>query len=224
MTLILHYHPLSSFCWKTLIALYEKGAPFEMNLVSPRDAREKAALRNLWPTATVPLLQDGTRVVPESSIIVEYVQQQYPDGLPLLGRHSDEAIEIRLWDRTLDQIILRPTQALIGQRRRDDEQRDRQVIETSIESLDTAYAMIEERMRERTWLGAEDFSMADCAAAPALFFSAIVLPFPADYTCLRRYFERLVSRASVEKAIGEARPFFPMFPLAQDIPARFLAA
>jgi glutathione S-transferase len=223
MALTLHYHPLSSFCWKVLIALYENGAPFEARMVNLGDPEAKAAYGALWPTAKIPLLEDDGRIVPETSIMIEHLDRRHPGSIALLPRDPDERLEARLWDRVFDLYVMDPMQRFIAQLLRPEAERDARTLAESLEGLNKAYDMIEDRMETRTWAAGESFSMADCAAAPALFYAAIVQPFPPGHTVLANYYERLMARPSVRRAITEARPYFQYFPLQHAIPPRYLS-
>jgi glutathione S-transferase len=223
MALTLHSHPLASFCWKVLIALYENGTPFEARTVNLGDPEAKATFKALWPTAKIPLLEDDSRIVPETSIIIEYLDRQHPGKVALLPEDPDERLQVRLWDRVFDHYVMAPMQMFIAQQLRPEAARDAHTIAESLAGLANAYDMIEDRLSVRTWAAGESFSMADCAAAPALFYASIVLPFPPGHTHLAGYFERLMARPSVQRTIVEARPYFRYFPLQHAIPARFLS-
>lgn len=222
MALILHSHPLSSHCWKMLIALYENGATFEARMINLGDPAARTAYQALWPTAKIPLLQDGNRIVPETSIMIEYLDRTHPGKIALLPPSPDAQMECRLWDRLYDLYVMDPMQRFIAQQLRPEAERDTRTMDEMREKLSSAYEMIETRMGERTWAAGEDFTMADCAAAPALFYAAIVRPFAPDHRRLAGYFERLMARPSVRRVITEARPFFQYFPMQHAIPARFL--
>nr|WP_316643165.1 glutathione S-transferase family protein [uncultured Roseateles sp.] len=222
MALILHYHPLSSFCWKTLIALYERGLPFETRLVNFGDAQARAAFTDLWPTSKIPLLEDAGRVIPETSIMIEYLEQQHPGPVSLLPGDAQAQLDVRLWDRLFDLYVMDPMQRFIGQLLRPEAERDASALAASQAGLAMAYDLIERRLGPGPWAAGEHFSLADCAAAPALFYAAIVRPLPPDHGRLRAYFERLMARPTVQRVIVEARPYFAYFPLHQAIPAEFL--
>lgn len=222
MALTLHYHPLSSYCWKVLIALYENGAPFEARLVNLGDAAERAAYAGLWPTAKIPLLVDDGRVVPETSIQIEYLDRRHPGRVPLLPEDFNAQLEVRLWDRVFDLHVMTPMQRFIGQQLRPEAERDAATQTGAVNDLGLAYELIDSRLGERSWAAGDDFSMADCAAAPALFYAAIVRPFSPGHSRLSAYFERLLARPSVWRCIVEARPFFQYYPLRHALPARFL--
>ena len=223
MPLTLHYHPLSSHCWKLLIALAEHGTPFEAQLVNLGAPAERAAYAALWPTAKIPLLVDGERVVPETSIQIEYLDRHHPGRVRLLPDGLDAQLQVRLWDRLFDCYVMDPMQRHIAQLLRPETQRDPLALQASVDALGMAYELIEARMGELGWAAGADFSLADCAAAPALFYAATVKPFPPGHTRLRAYFERLLARPSVWQTIVQARPWFRYYPLASALPERFLA-
>jgi glutathione S-transferase len=223
MTLTLHSHPLSSYCQKVLIALYENGTPFIAEMVNLGDPAARAAYAELWPTTKIPLLQDKARnrIVPETSIMIEYLDRQYPGARPLLPADAATCLDARLWDRLFDLYVMTPMMRIVDDRLRPAGERDPRAVPQAKEVLATAYGMIERQMAGRTWAAGGDFSIADCAAAPALFYAGIVAPFPAEHPHLAAYFERLVARPSVARAIAEARPFFQYFPFKDDMPKRF---
>ena len=223
MALTLHYHPLSSYCWKVLIALYENGAPFEARLVNLGDPAERATYAALWPTAKIPLLVDGERVVPETSIQIEYLDRRHPGRLQLLPEDFDAQLEVRLWDRVFDLHVMTPMQRFIAQQLRPEAARDAATQAGAVNDLGMAYDLIDSRLGARPWAAGEAFTMADCAAAPALFYAAIVRPFSPGHARLNAYFERLLARPSVWQAVVQARPFFQYYPLRHALPARFLA-
>jgi glutathione S-transferase len=222
MALTLYYHPLSSYCWKVLIALYENGTPFQARTVNLGNPAERAAYAALWPTAKIPLLVDGERVVPETSIQIEYLDHHHPSPLRLLPEDADARLEVRLWDRVFDLHVMTPMQRFIAQQLRPEAERDAATLSGTVDDLGLAYDLIESRLGGRTWAAGEAFSMADCAAAPALFYAAIVRPFSPEHTRLAAYFERLLARPSVWRCIVEARPVFQYYPLRHALPARFL--
>lgn len=223
MTLKLYSHPLASFCWKSLIALYENGTPFDMVMVDLGDPEAKAKFQALWPTAKIPLLDVHGRIVPETSVMIEYLDRRHPGNVVLLSRDREEELEARLWDRVFDLYVMDPMQRFIGQQLRPEAERDARTITDASTTLASAYDLIEKKFDARTWAAGKNFSIADCAAAPALFYAAIVAPFPSSHTNLAGYFERLMARPSVRRVIGEARPYFKYFPFNQAIPARFLS-
>lgn len=224
MTLTLYYHPLASFCHKVLVALYENGTPFEARHVDLADEKSSAELFAHWPVGKIPLLRDSARdrTVPETTIILEYLDRHHRGPVPLLPDDVDEALEARLWDRFFDGYIAVPMQNIVAQHLRPVEQRDLAAIDQAKASLEKAYAFVDGRLAKRTWAAGEAFGIADCAAAPALFYAGVVAPFADRRPNLAAYFERLLARRSFARVLDEARPYFSMFPLREHIPARFL--
>jgi len=223
LPLKLHLHPLSSCCWKVLIALYENGTPFEPRVVDLGDAQARAAYAALWPTAKIPLLQEGERVVPETSLQIEYLDRHHPGPVRLLPDEAEACLEVRLWDRLFDCYVMTPMQRYVSLERRPAEQRDPVGQQALVEQLAMAYDLIEARLPGRDWAVGESFGMADCAAAPALFYALPVLPFGPERPRLAAYFERLKQRPSVQRVIREAQPFFRYYPLRERLQPRFLA-
>jgi glutathione S-transferase len=223
MNLTLYSHPLSSYCWKVLIALYENGSPFDVRMVNLGDPEAKATFKALWPTAKIPLLEDGNEVIPETSIMIEHIEQRHPGKVRLIPQDPHEQLNVRLWDRLFDLYVMAPMQRFIAQQLRPAAERDTVIIADSLAELRNAYDMIEERRGNHNWAAGESFSMADCAAAPALFYARIVAPFSSSHVNLSHYFDRLMTRPSVKRVITEARPYFQYFPLHDAIPLHFLS-
>jgi glutathione S-transferase len=224
MALELYFHPLASFCHKVLIALYENQIPFTPHLLDLGNPDEKAAFLDIWPVGKMPILRDEARgeTVPETSIIIEYLDRHYPGPAPLLPADEALLLDARLWDRFFDLYVQGPMQAIVGDRIRPEGERDPRGVANAEATLATAYGMVERRMAERSWAAGEAFGIADCAAAPALFYAGIVAPFPAAHRNLTAYFERLLERPSFARVLKEARPYFAMFPYRDKMPARFL--
>jgi glutathione S-transferase len=224
MALALYSHPLASFCHKVLIALYENGTPFTGHVVDLADKDAKAAFLDLWPVGKIPVLHDDDRdrTIPETSIIIEYLDQHYPGPRSLLPNKESERLEVRLWDRFFDLYVQVPMGKVVTDRLRADGEHDLRGVADARFTLGTAYEMIDRRMANRTWVVGERFSLADCAAAPALFYATIVRPFPESHERLAAYFNRLMDRPSVKRVIAEARPYFHLFPYKESIPIRFL--
>jgi glutathione S-transferase len=222
--LTLHYHPLSSFSHKALVALYEKGAAFRPVIVNYGDPVSRDAFFALWPLGKIPVLRDEARdlTLPESSVIIEYLDEQIPAAL-LLPVHPATRIQARLWDRIFDNYIHVPMQKLVNDRMRPEGEKDPRGVADARALLATAYELLDRHMQTRHWAAGENFSLADCAACPALFYAGIVAPFDG-YAHVAAYFERLVARPSFARALTEARPYFNLFPFRDDIPARFLDA
>jgi len=223
MSLTLYYHPLASFCHKVLIALYENDTPFAPRVIDLSKDSDSAELRGIWPIRKFPVIRDHDREqdVAESSIIIEYLDRHFPGPTRLVPQAPDEALDARLWDRIFDLYVQLPMQKIVGDRLRAKDKGDEAGVAEARAALKIAYGMIERRMASRTWAAGNAFSMADCSAAPALFYAGAVEPFPTGFANLAAYFDRLVGRPSFKRVIEQARPFFPMFPFADAIPARF---
>lgn len=214
MSLTLHFHPLASFCWKALVALYENDTPFTPNMVDLGNAAERAALLKLWPIGKFPVLRDDTReqTIPESSIIIEYLDRHYPGGTKFIPADSDLAWQTRLRDQVYDLYVHLPMQKIIGDRLRPEEKKDPHGVEEARAQLRTSYRMIEAQMAAALWAMGEAFSLADCAALPALFYGNMVEPFGESHKNVTAYFERLKARPSVARVLREAEPYFKMVP------------
>src|SRR5256884_3648992 len=181
MALTLHYHPLASFCWKALIALYENDVPFTPNPVNLGDAAERAALLKLWPIGKFPVLRDEARgeTVPESSIIIEYLDRHYPGRTRFIPENSELALQTRLRDRFYDLYVHLPMQKIMVDRLRPADKRDSHGADEARAQLRTSYGIIEQQMVAGTWAMGEVFSLADCAPAPSLFSGSMAGP-PGD--------------------------------------------
>jgi glutathione S-transferase len=214
MSLTLYYHPLSSFCWKVLIALYENGTPFTPQLVDLSNEAERAALLKLWPIGKFPVLRDAAsdRVIPESSIIIEYLDTRYPGVTKFLPGDAELARQIRLRDRFYDLYVHLPMQKIIGDRLRPADARDAVGVTEAKTRIQSCYGMIDKEMTSRIWAMGDAFSLADCAAAPALFYGSMVVPFGGEHKNLSAYFERLKARPSFARVVKEAEPYFKMVP------------
>ena len=224
MSLTLYLHPLASFCHKVLIALYENDTPFEASLVDFSSPGSAAAHLERWPVGKIPVLHDsiGNRVVPETSIMIEYLQQHYPGAARLIPDDSDLALDVRLWDRFFDLYVSVPMQKIVGDRIRPEGAADPHGVAEAHAALETAYGMIDGQLYNGPWITGENFTMADCSALPALFFAMIVHPAGEDRPQLHDYFERLLARPSVRRVLTEAQPYFKFFPYRGAMPARFL--
>ncbi|WP_394835687.1 glutathione S-transferase family protein [Pendulispora rubella] len=214
MALTVYLHPLASFCQKVLIALYENEIPFESRTVDLMDQADAAHYKNMWPVGKMPLLRDDARdrTVPETSIIIEYLARHYPGRTPLLPADPDLALQTRLWDRFYDLYVQDPMQKIVVDRIRPPGTSDAHGVAEAKGKLQIAYGMIEEQMATRTWAIGEDFTMADCAAAPALFYAELVAPFGDAHPKTAAYLERLRKRPSFARVVEEAKPYFHMFP------------
>ena len=213
MTLKLYMHPFASFCQKSLIALYENDTPFEPHIVDLGDETSRAELLKIWPIGQFPVLRDEARActVPESSIIIEYLAQHYPGRTKLLPSDPDAARETRLRDRFFDLHVNAQMQKIVTDRLRPPGKNDLFGVEHARSMLRTAYDMLEQDMAARIWATGDAFSMADCAAAPALFYANLVEPF-IERRNVKAYFDRLMNRPSFVRVVREAQPYFALFP------------
>jgi glutathione S-transferase len=214
MALTLHFHPLSSFCHKVLIALYENGTPFTPHFVDLGDAAAAASFKKIWPIGKFPVLHDdaGDRLVPESSIIIEYLAQHYPGTSKLVPDDADLARQVRMRDRFFDLYVHLPMQKIIGDRLRPEGRRDPHGVEEAKAMLKTSLGMLEPELANKTWIMGDIFTMADCAAAPALFYADMAAPFGDTYRNVTAYLERLKARPSYARALKEAEPYMAMVP------------
>lgn len=215
MTLRLHFHPFSSFCQKVLVALYEREVPFEPVLVDLSGQDQLAALEALWPMAKFPVLRDeaADSTIAESSVIVEYLDR-FGAAPPLVPAARDEALRVRLWDRVFDNYVEHPLQKAVVDRFRPEGAGDPHGVDEAKALLARAYGLIEaELLRSGSpWIDGEDFSLADCGAAPALFYASMVVPSD-DRPSLAAYYRRLRARPSFARAVDEARPYRAYCPL-----------
>ena len=204
-----------------LVALYENGTPFEPRIVDLGDPADKAEVLAAWPVGKIPILVDRGRTVPESTPIIEYLQRHHPGPVPVLPADADARFEARLWDRFFDLYVQQPMQKIVADRLRADGEHDARGVAEAKAGLATAYAMLERRLDQGGWAAGAAFTIADCAAAPALFYATIVAPLPAGHGRLEAYIERLTARPSVQRTLAEARPYFGLFPFSDAIPARY---
>jgi glutathione S-transferase len=214
MSLTLYYHPLASFCWKPLIALYENDTPFEPHMVDLADPASAAAFKRVWPIGKFPVLRDDLRnqTIPESSTIIEYLAQHYPGRVRLVPSDVDMARQARLSDRFYDSYVHQPMQKIVTDRIRPEGRCDPHGVEEARALLRTALDMTDAEMAHRTWAVGDAFSMADCAAAPALFYADKVMPFGASHRHAAAYLTRLKQRPSFARVLAEAEPYFRFFP------------
>ena len=210
-TLRLYAHPFSSYCQKVLIALYENGTPFEYcNLEAPGAMAE---LETLWPLKRFPVLREGGRTVFEASSIIEYLGLYHPGPRRLIPADAKAALEVRTLDRFFDNYISTPQQKIVFDRLRDEPNRDRLGVADARAMLETAYAWLDRAMATREWAASDDFSLADCAAAPFLFYADWTHAIDDVYLNVRSYRNRLLARPSFARAVDEARPYRNYFPL-----------
>ena len=205
-------HPFSSYCQKVLVALYENDTPFELRLLEFGDEQAAAELAALWPLERMPVLVDAGRAIVESSIIIEHLAIHHPGPVLLIPRDPGAALEVRMMDRFFDQYVSTPMQKIVFDTIRAPEDKDPLGVADARRMLDTAYGWLEKTMVGRTWAAGERFGMADCSAAPGLFYADWVHPIADAFPTVRAYRQRLLARPSFARAVDEGRPYRPMFP------------
>jgi glutathione S-transferase len=210
---ILYSHPFSSYCQKVLIALYENDTQFETRMLGPEDPEAYRELSSVWPVKRFPMLMDQDKPVFEASIIIEYLQLHYPGPITLIAADADAAIEIRMLDRFFDNYISTPQQKLVFNAIRPEDSRDAYGVQEARDMLDAAYGWLDGWMASREWASGDDFSLADCAAAPSLFYADWSHPLGGRFPNVTAYRQRLLVRPSFARAVDEARPYRSFFPL-----------
>ena len=213
MSLKLYAHPFSSYSQKVLVAHYENGTPFEWRQLSPEHPEILAQFAELWPIKRFPLLMDGTRIVTESTIIIEYLELHHPGPVPLIPDNPRAALEVRSMDRFFDNYISTPQQMVVFDAMRPEGTHDSYGVRQARERLEIAYAWLDKVMAEREWAAGESFSLADCAAAPFLFYADWTHRIDPSFSHVIAYRKRLLARPSFARAVDEARPYRSFFPL-----------
>lgn len=211
--MLLYAHPLASYCWKVLIALYEYAIPFEFKLVDLADPVQREELEALWPLVKFPLLRDGDLVIPESTIILEHLAEHH-GARALLPANADAARPVRLWDRIFDNYVQEPMQRIIADALRPADSRDPFGVAQEYKKLASTYAYLDRVLAAgpRPWGTGDALTLADCSAFPALFYADVLEPI-APYPHAAAYLERLRARPSVARVLDEARPHFKLVPV-----------
>jgi glutathione S-transferase len=209
----LYAHPFSSYCQKVLIALYENDTPFEFRMLAPGDAQVAAEHAALWPLKRMPVLVDDGRTVVESSIIIEHLGLRHPGPVRLIPADARVALGVRAMDRFFDNYVSTPLQKIVGDSIRPAERRDPQGVADARELLTTAFRWLDDTIRGREWAAGGTFSLADCSAAPALFYADWAHPIGEPFSNVHAYRRRLLARPSFARAVDEARPYRRLFPL-----------
>jgi glutathione S-transferase len=213
MTPILYAHPFSSYCQKVLIALYENDTPFEFRMLGTEDQAADAELAALWPLKRFPVLVENGRVIFEATIIIEHLALHHAGSVRLIPDDNEAAIDVRMMDRVFDNYVMTPMQKLVFNQRRPEADRDAYGVAEAKAMLDTVYRWLDRVMAERIWAAGASFSLADCAAAPSLFYADWAHEIDDALTHLRAYRSRLLARPSFARAVDEARPYRAFFPL-----------
>jgi glutathione S-transferase len=210
MSLTLYAHPFAAYGWKVLIALYEYETPFSYRMVEDADGWAKVA--SLWPIKRIPVLRDDEATIVESSMIVEYLVHRHPRATPLIPEDHEQGLKVRFMDRFFDNYIMTPMQELVSDRIRADGERDAKGVADARKLLDVAYGWLDNELTHQAWASGGTFSMADCSAAPALFYADWVHPIDDQFPVVRAYRHRVLARPSVARVVDEARPYRKLFP------------
>jgi glutathione S-transferase len=213
MSLALYAHPFSSYCQKVLTALYENDTPFEYRALGPDNPDAMRELTEMWPMKRFPVLADDGRPVIESSVIIEYLGLKYAGPVTLIPADPQRALDVRFMDRFFDLYVATPQQKIVFDAMRPEHERDPRGVADARAMLDTSYAYLERLMATREWAAGDDFSMADCAAAPFLFYADWCHRIGDAYPQVIAYRKRLLARPSFARAVDEARPYRKLFPL-----------
>jgi glutathione S-transferase len=213
MSLELYGHPFSSYTQKVLVALYENGTPFEFRSIGPDTPQHTAEWLRRWPLRKFPLLVDDGRDVAETSIIIEYLALRHPGPVELLPADPMAALKVRFLDRFFDLHVMNAAQHAVDGALTGDPVKRRDGMVMAQEKLERAYVWLDGALQGRTWAAGDDFTMADCAAAPFLFYADWTHPIAEAFAVLRAYRARLLQRPSFARAVEEARPYRPLFPL-----------
>jgi glutathione S-transferase len=213
MTPTLYGHPFASFVWKPLIALYERDVAFTFRIVDPDHPENQARIAELSPTGQFPALVDGDKEITQSNSVIEYLDLFHGDAAPMVPSDPREALEARMMTDVFDDYVQAPMQRIVGDALRAPAEKDPHGVASAHAMLDRCYAWLDRRMQARDWAAGSRFTIADCAAAPALFYSDWVHPIPNRHAALAAYRARLLARASVARVVDEARPYRHFFPL-----------
>jgi glutathione S-transferase len=210
---VLYAHPFSSYSQKALVALYENVTDFEFRMLSPEEPENLADWENRWPVKRFPILLDKGREILEATIVIEYLDLHYPGPVRLIPEDADAAIDVRMMDRFFDNYISTPQQKVVFNAIRPEADRDPYGVNEAREMLERAYGWLDKRMQARQWASGDSFSLADCAAAPFLFYADWTHRIDAKFADVIAYRQRLLARPSVARAVDEARQYRPYFPL-----------
>jgi glutathione S-transferase len=215
MSVKLYYHPLASFCWKALIALYENDTPFEQIIIDLGDAVSRENFIKVWPLAKFPVLRDEARgqTIAEATAIIEYLDSFHPGATRFVSTDAEAAWQTRMWDRVFDHYIHEQMQKIVTDRIRPESTGDAHGVEQARAQISDTYALVDRQIGSRNWAMGNDFSLVDCAAAPALLYAETVVPIDAGHANLKSYLDRLIVRPSFARVLREAEPYFKFFPV-----------
>jgi glutathione S-transferase len=194
-----------------LIPLYADGTEFEFRQV-PENPETYAELKRIWPFGKFPVLVDDGQVIPETTCIIEHLQAHHPtdnvwipDGE--LGRR------VRFLDRFFDLYVQGNMQPSVNHALRPEGKGDAYGAELGLKNLRIAYDWLEANLPADGWAAGDTFTLADCAAAPALFYADWVDEIGDGRPKLKAYRARLLAHPVVSRVVEEARPYRPYFPL-----------
>ena len=213
MSLALYGHPFSSYTQKALIALYENNTSFDFRCIGPESPQHSAEWLRRWPMAQFPMLVDGERTLVETSILIEHLQLAHPGPIRLLPADPMKALDVRFLDRYFDLYVMSPMQFAVDSALGRIPGTREEGLAIACKKLERAYTWLETHLTGKTWATGTDFTLADCAAAPSLFYADWTHPISTAYQNLRAYRARLLTRPSFARAVEEARPFRHFFPL-----------
>jgi glutathione S-transferase len=215
MSLKLYYHPLASFCWKALIALYENDTPFEPIIVDLGNTASRESFAKVWPLAKFPVLRDEARgkTIAEATTIIEYLDAFYCGPTRFIPADNDLACKTRMWDRVFDHYIHEPMQKIVTDRIRPAGKGDLYGVEQASAQIAEAFALVDREIGTQHWAMGSDFSLVDCAAAPSLLYAETVIAIETTQRNLKAYLDRLIARASFARVLKEAEPYFKFFPV-----------
>lgn len=212
MTLTLYAHPFSSYCWKVLIAIYADGTPFDYQNVDPAFPGVMDELKRRWPIGKFPLLVDDGEVVAETTSIIEHLQASHP-GPNCWIPEGNEGRRVRFLDRFFDQYVMNAAQPSVNHALRPEGQGDAYSAEQGLNTLRTAYDWLEANLPDGEWAAGNALTLADCAAAPALFYADWVDEIGPTRPRLTAYRARLLAHPVIARVVDEARPYRAYFPL-----------
>lgn len=213
MALKFYGHPFSSYTQKALIALYENAIPFDYLILGPDHPENGAEWAALWPVRHFPVLVDNGAPIMEATIIIEHLGLYHPGPVQLIPPDARAALPVRMMDRFFDNYIMSPMQRIVANALRPDDAKDEPGVQSAKAMLDTAYAWLDTQMDNRQWAAGDLFTLADCAAAPSLFYADWAHPLADRFPNVTAYRQRLLARPSFARAVDEARPYRPLFPL-----------
>lgn len=213
MVIQLFGHPFSSYTWKAQIALYENDTPFEFKMIDPDHPENSSELSRLSAVGKFPMLVDGNAAVFEATAIIEYLKAVKPGPIKLIPDNPEAAVKVRMMDRVFDNYVMNVMTVIVSNALRPEQHRDPFGVELARADLDRIYAWLDGELAGREWACGAGFTLADCAAAPALFYADWTHPIADKHVTLKAYRARLLARRSVARCVDDARPYRAYFPL-----------